>query len=58
MVVSIDGIAKLNDFGHAVLVEYTLGFSNTSNLGGGTLRWMVNIPPTCPYPLYFTVNPM
>lgn len=40
VVVSIDGIAKLNDFGHAVLVEYTLGFSNTSNLGGGTLRWM------------------
>ncbi|CAE6480011.1 unnamed protein product [Rhizoctonia solani] len=40
VLVSKDGVIKLSDFGHSVLPECTLVFSETTDLGGGTLRWM------------------
>ncbi|KAF8596165.1 kinase-like protein [Ceratobasidium sp. AG-I] len=40
VLVSADGVAKLNDFDHAILSNCTLAFSATTNVGGGTLRWM------------------
>lgn len=40
VLVSKEGIAKLNDFDHSILMDPTLCFSSTSNVGGGTLRWM------------------
>ncbi|CAE6512592.1 unnamed protein product [Rhizoctonia solani] len=40
VLVSKDGVIKLSDFGHSVLSECTLVFSETTDLGGGTLRWM------------------
>ncbi|KAF8596178.1 kinase-like protein, partial [Ceratobasidium sp. AG-I] len=35
-----DGIAKISDFDHSILANSTLVFSATTNVGGGTLRWM------------------
>ncbi|CAE6503481.1 unnamed protein product [Rhizoctonia solani] len=40
VLVSENGVAKLSDFGNSILSECTLVFSETTNLGGGTLRWM------------------
>ncbi|KAJ1308943.1 hypothetical protein OPQ81_004626 [Rhizoctonia solani] len=40
ILVSNDGIVKLSDFDHSILTESTLAFSNTTNLAGGTFRWM------------------
>ncbi|KAG8711786.1 hypothetical protein FRC09_020409 [Ceratobasidium sp. 395] len=34
------GIARLSDFDHSILSNCTLLFTETSNAGGGTLRWM------------------
>ncbi|KAG8723968.1 hypothetical protein FRC09_000935 [Ceratobasidium sp. 395] len=35
-----DGVAKLSDFDHSILSNCTLSFTETTNVGGGTLRWM------------------
>lgn len=43
ILVSKDGVAKLSDFDHSILSSCSLVFSATSNVGGGTLRWMVSI---------------
>ncbi|KAF8598371.1 WD40 repeat-like protein [Ceratobasidium sp. AG-I] len=43
ILVSSEGVAKLSDFDHSILMDSTLGFSSTTNVGGGTLRWMVSI---------------
>ncbi|KAF8607450.1 kinase-like protein [Ceratobasidium sp. AG-I] len=40
ILVSHDGVAKLSDFDHSILSNCTLMFSATTNVGGGTLRWM------------------
>ncbi|KAG9120002.1 hypothetical protein FRC07_004685, partial [Ceratobasidium sp. 392] len=40
VLVSQEGIAKLSDFDHSILSDCTLGFTETTNVGGGTLRWM------------------
>ncbi|KAF8593330.1 kinase-like protein [Ceratobasidium sp. AG-I] len=40
ILVSDDGVAKLSDFDHSILSGGTLAFSSTTNVGGGTLRWM------------------
>ncbi|KAF8602999.1 kinase-like protein [Ceratobasidium sp. AG-I] len=40
ILVSHDGVAKLSDFDHSILSNGTLVFSATTNVGGGTLRWM------------------
>ncbi|KAG8740919.1 hypothetical protein FRC10_003578 [Ceratobasidium sp. 414] len=34
------GIARLSDFDHSILTNCTLLFTETTNVGGGTLRWM------------------
>ncbi|CAE6396530.1 unnamed protein product [Rhizoctonia solani] len=40
ILVSEDGEIKLSDFDHSILPDCTLAFSETTNFGGGTLRWM------------------
>ncbi|KAG9100520.1 hypothetical protein FS749_014764 [Ceratobasidium sp. UAMH 11750] len=40
VLISSEGIAKLSDFDHSILSNCTLGFTETTNFGGGTLRWM------------------
>ncbi|KAF8602298.1 kinase-like protein [Ceratobasidium sp. AG-I] len=40
VLVSQDGVAKLSDFDHSILSDYTSPFPATPNTGGGTLRWM------------------
>ncbi|EUC59180.1 tyrosine kinase catalytic domain protein [Rhizoctonia solani AG-3 Rhs1AP] len=40
ILVSENGIAKISDFDHSILSDSTLVFSETTNRGGGTLRWM------------------
>ncbi|KAF8605855.1 kinase-like protein [Ceratobasidium sp. AG-I] len=40
ILVSDQGIAKLSDFGNSILTNCSLGFTATSNIGGGTIRWM------------------
>ncbi|CEL59828.1 putative serine/threonine-protein kinase DDB_G0284251 OS=Dictyostelium discoideum GN=DDB_G0284251 PE=3 SV=1 [Rhizoctonia solani AG-1 IB] len=40
MLVSEDEEVKISDFDHSILPDCTLAFSDTTNLGGGTLRWM------------------
>lgn len=40
ILVSRDGVAKINDFDYSILSDATLRFSETTKLGGGTLRWM------------------
>ncbi|KAF8598864.1 WD40 repeat-like protein [Ceratobasidium sp. AG-I] len=40
VLISRDGVARLSDFDHSILFESSLQFSATTNLGGGTLRWM------------------
>ncbi|KAF8602271.1 kinase-like protein [Ceratobasidium sp. AG-I] len=40
ILVSADGVVKLSDFDHSILSNCTLAFSATTNMGGGTLRWM------------------
>ncbi|KAG9101946.1 hypothetical protein FRC06_002458, partial [Ceratobasidium sp. 370] len=40
VLVDRDGIAKLSDFDHSILSNCTLLFTETTNVGGGTLRWM------------------
>lgn len=42
ILVSRDGVAKINDFDCSILSDATLRFSETTKLGGGTLRWMVS----------------
>lgn len=37
-----EGVAKINDFDYSVLSDTTLRFSETTKVGGGTLRWMVS----------------
>ncbi|KAG9084739.1 hypothetical protein FRC06_003920, partial [Ceratobasidium sp. 370] len=40
ILVDRDGTPKLSDFDHSILSECTLAFTETTNVGGGTLRWM------------------
>ncbi|KAF8596615.1 kinase-like protein [Ceratobasidium sp. AG-I] len=40
VLVSSEGVLKINDFDHSILASMTLRFSQTSKNGGGTLRWM------------------
>ncbi|KAG8779535.1 hypothetical protein FRC12_024147 [Ceratobasidium sp. 428] len=40
VLVDKDGVARLSDFDHSILSNCTLLFTETSNSGGGTLRWM------------------
>ncbi|KAF8603704.1 WD40 repeat-like protein [Ceratobasidium sp. AG-I] len=40
ILVSRDGAVRISDFDHSILLDATLEFSSTSNIGGGTLRWM------------------
>ncbi|KAG8740916.1 hypothetical protein FRC10_003575 [Ceratobasidium sp. 414] len=40
VLVDRDGMAKLSDFDHSILSNCTLSFTETTNVGGGTLRWM------------------
>ncbi|KAG8729729.1 hypothetical protein FRC10_003487 [Ceratobasidium sp. 414] len=40
VLVDKDGIARLSDFDHSILSNCTLLFTETTNVGGGTLRWM------------------
>ncbi|KAF8596189.1 kinase-like protein [Ceratobasidium sp. AG-I] len=40
ILISHDGVPKLSDFDHSILSESTLAFSATTNVSGGTLRWM------------------
>lgn len=42
VLVSGEGIVKINDFDHSILSGYTLRFSTTNKTGGGTTRWMVS----------------
>ncbi|CAE6479483.1 unnamed protein product [Rhizoctonia solani] len=43
ILVSSDHGLKLTDFDHSIMSECTLQFSETTRMGGGTLRWMVDI---------------
>ncbi|KAG9094684.1 hypothetical protein FRC06_010586 [Ceratobasidium sp. 370] len=38
--VSEEGVAKIGDLGNAILSDASLDFTATSNVGGGTSRWM------------------
>ncbi|QRV78827.1 Tyrosine kinase domain protein [Ceratobasidium sp. AG-Ba] len=40
ILISDEGIAKLSDFGNAILSDHSLAFTATTNVGGGTSRWM------------------
>ncbi|KAF8602302.1 kinase-like protein [Ceratobasidium sp. AG-I] len=40
ILVSQEGVAKISDFDHSILADCSLIFSATTNLGGGTMRWM------------------
>ncbi|CAE6432705.1 unnamed protein product [Rhizoctonia solani] len=40
ILVAFDGTLKLTDFDHSIIMESSLQFSATSNVGGGTSRWM------------------
>ncbi|KAG8700533.1 hypothetical protein FRC08_004647, partial [Ceratobasidium sp. 394] len=40
VLVDKDGTARLSDFDHSILSNCTLLFTETTNVGGGTLRWM------------------
>ncbi|KAG8735742.1 hypothetical protein FRC10_010213 [Ceratobasidium sp. 414] len=40
ILVSDAGQVKLSDFGNAILSDHSLGFTATTNIGGGTSRWM------------------
>lgn len=40
ILVSQDGVAKLTDFDHSIMSDCSLRFSETTRIGGGTLRWM------------------
>ncbi|KAG9093265.1 hypothetical protein FRC07_011498, partial [Ceratobasidium sp. 392] len=40
VLVGQDGIPRLSDFDHSILSNCTLAFTETTNTGGGTLRWM------------------
>lgn len=40
ILVSQDGTAKLTDFDHSIMTESSLVFSDTTRVGGGTVRWM------------------
>ncbi|KAF8593436.1 kinase-like protein, partial [Ceratobasidium sp. AG-I] len=40
VLVSDDGMLKINDFDCALLLDSSLRFSTTARPGGGTLRWM------------------
>ncbi|KAF8594982.1 kinase-like protein [Ceratobasidium sp. AG-I] len=40
VLVSPEGVLKINDFDHSILANMTLRFSQSSKNGGGTLRWM------------------
>ncbi|KAG8764676.1 hypothetical protein FRC12_007945 [Ceratobasidium sp. 428] len=40
ILVSDEGTAKLSDFGNSILSDHSLAFTATTNIGGGTSRWM------------------
>ncbi|KAG9099138.1 hypothetical protein FS749_002041 [Ceratobasidium sp. UAMH 11750] len=40
ILISIEGVVKLGDFGNSVLADYSLVFSVSNIAGGGTTRWM------------------
>ncbi|KAG9116812.1 hypothetical protein FRC07_007440 [Ceratobasidium sp. 392] len=40
VLVDQNGVARLSDFDHSILSNCTLLFTETTNVGGGTLRWM------------------
>ncbi|KAG9076069.1 hypothetical protein FS749_012191, partial [Ceratobasidium sp. UAMH 11750] len=40
VLVSGNGDVKLSDFGNAILSDHSLAFTATTNIGGGTSRWM------------------
>ncbi|KAG8731614.1 hypothetical protein FRC10_001612, partial [Ceratobasidium sp. 414] len=40
VLVSQTGEVKLSDFGNAILSDHSLAFTATTNIGGGTSRWM------------------
>lgn len=40
ILVSSDGIPKITDFDHSIISDCSLIFSATTQMGGGTLRWM------------------
>ncbi|KAG9084839.1 hypothetical protein FRC07_013539, partial [Ceratobasidium sp. 392] len=40
ILVSDEGTAKLSDFGNSILSDHSLVFTATTNVGGGTSRWM------------------
>ncbi|KAH7335427.1 kinase-like domain-containing protein [Rhizoctonia solani] len=40
ILVSDDGVVKIGDFGNSVLEECSLRCTATTNVGGGTIRWM------------------
>ncbi|KAG8709574.1 hypothetical protein FRC08_018257 [Ceratobasidium sp. 394] len=40
VLVSDEGTAKLSDFGNSILSDHSLAFTDTTNVGGGTARWM------------------
>lgn len=42
ILVSGEGIVKISDFGNAILRDYSLLFTDTTDIGGGTARWMVS----------------
>ncbi|KAG9120189.1 hypothetical protein FRC07_004406 [Ceratobasidium sp. 392] len=40
VLINLDGVAKLTDFGLSVFTQSNLSFSTTQNPGGGSTRWM------------------
>ncbi|KAG8725008.1 hypothetical protein FRC09_010212 [Ceratobasidium sp. 395] len=40
ILVSDEGTAKLSNFGNSILSDHSLAFTATTNIGGGTSRWM------------------
>ncbi|QRV80227.1 Tyrosine kinase domain protein [Ceratobasidium sp. AG-Ba] len=40
VLVGPNGVLKLSDFDHSILSKCSLAFTETTNVGGGTLRWM------------------
>ncbi|CAE6535718.1 unnamed protein product [Rhizoctonia solani] len=40
ILVSADGVAKLTDFDYSLISDLSLLFTETTRVGGGTIRWM------------------
>ncbi|KAG8725006.1 hypothetical protein FRC09_010210 [Ceratobasidium sp. 395] len=40
VLVSEEGLVKLTDFGNSIMLECSVEFTETTNRGGGTYRWM------------------